>query len=244
MLQPVSTIDSRLDIKGIRLYDDALDLSESAGQWMLRIGERRMKSVGCWWDPAFGTDQDAGRHRDNSVIAAVFTDDDGGYFLHAIRYLTTHANFADDPATQQCQQVARFIDRLAVPAVAVEINGIGRFLPGLLRQTLAKQKVHAGVIEKVSRKSKDIRILEAFDSLLAARRLHIHQSVYDTPFMDEMREWRPGLSNADDDGLDAVAGAISLEPIRLTRIGRVEINRTWKGIDQHKASDDFDPLSY
>jgi len=244
MLQPVSIMDSRLDIKGIRLYDDALDLSQSAGQWILRIGDKQMQSVGCWWDPAFVNDRDQSRTGDNSVIAAVFTDGDGGYFLHAIRYLHTHANLTQDPATQQCQQVARFVNRLAIPAVAVEINGIGRFLPGLLRQTLAKQQIHAGVIEKVSRKSKDIRILEAFDSLLAARRLHIHQSVYDTPFIDEMRDWRPGLSNADDDGLDAVAGAISLEPVRLTRIKNGGSGTpSWKGSVQHKASDDFDPLS-
>src|SRR3546814_7859280 len=78
------------------------------------------------------------------------------------------------------------------PAMVVGTNGVGRFLPGLLRRELAEAGVGCAVVESASRKPKDQRILEAFDAVLAARGLAAHRSVWDTPFVMEMREWRPG----------------------------------------------------
>ena len=48
------------------------------------------------------------------------------------------------------------------------------------------------VVEHVSQRSKEQRILEAFDPLLAAGALRAHASVWASPFIEEMREWRPG----------------------------------------------------
>lgn len=62
------------------------------------------------------------------------------------------------------------------------------------------------------------RILEAFDAPLAARRLYVHKSFHQTPFLNEMLEWQPGKSKGHDDGLDAVAGALAQEPQRLQRV--------------------------
>jgi len=40
--------------------------------------------------------------------------------------------------------------------------------------------------------------------------------VWTTPFIGEMREWRPG-GKGRDDGLDAVAGCLLSQPVRLSR---------------------------
>jgi hypothetical protein len=57
--------------------------------------------------------------------------------------------------------------------------------------------------------------------------------------MMEMREWRPGSSKGYDDGLDAVAGALTQAPDRLPRLyGKGSYN--WmKSAHSHKADTDF-----
>jgi hypothetical protein len=59
------------------------------------------------------------------------------------------------------------------------------------------------------------RILGALDPVLAARRLSAHESVFSTRFAEEMAAWRPDQPNGADDALDAVAGCIAAEPVRL-----------------------------
>lgn len=98
-------------------------------------------------------------------------------------------------------------------------------------------------------KRKDIRILESFDAILASKRLFVHRNIIKTPFLMEIREWKPsegskGSSKYHDDGLDAVAGAIAQQPDRLTRLHRLAAqtgSRHWMdGANAHKAKTDFD----
>src|SRR3569623_3133456 len=98
---------------------------------------------------------------------------------------------------------------MVIPALTVEINGLGRLLPNILRRELARERIPCTVRELSNRRPKDARIIEAFDALLAARRLNVHDSIRKTPFIAEMQEWRPG-GRGQDDGLDAVAAALSL----------------------------------
>jgi hypothetical protein len=109
----------------------------------------------------------------------------------------------------------------------------------MLRNEMGLGRVLSGVKEAASTRAKHMRILEAFDVVLAARLLRVHEDVYATPFLTEMREWRPER-NGRDDGLDAVAGALSLEPIRL-RYGAVQAGRqSWTGSGKtHMADTDF-----
>jgi hypothetical protein len=126
-----------------------------------------------------------------------------------------------------------------VPAITVETNGIGKFLPAILRQKLGEKNVPCAVIEKTSVQAKDMRILESFDAILAARALYVNESVRQTPFLLEMMEWQPERKSKDD-GLDAVAGALSCEPIRLKRFYHsTRIN--WKnGGQSYQGGTDFD----
>jgi len=232
MLRPVSIEDGRLDPGRLVPYAARLDYHEAGGEAVLRLGKQRLVSASCWWDPAYG----APGHGDGSVIAAVFTDEDGNYRLHAMRYLTHDPALLDrvDEATQQCEQVAAFAKENHLPSVTIEKNGVGRFLPGLLRKVLHEQSLPITVRDQQSVRAKDLRIIDAFDAPLAANRLYAHESVLASPFMMEMREWRPG-TNARDDGLDAVAGCLLSEPVRLPRRSDLKIPDrppTWRGHGQ------------
>ena len=59
--------------------------------------------------------------------------------------------------------------------------------------------------------------MEAFDAILAAKRLSVHIDVLKTPFRNEVQEWRPSGGKGHDDGLDAVASALLQSPDRLPR---------------------------
>jgi len=222
LLQPMSAEDGRLDPDRITLYREELEYREVQGRAELRLDGRRMVAAGCWWDPAFG----APERGDGSVVAAVFVDENDRRYLHRIAWLTHDPASPEPEADQLCRQVADFVADLHLPRVVVEQNGLGRFLPGMLRKAMGARKVGCTVVEVASHRAKDRRILDALDPLLAANRLWAHESVWDTPFPSEMREWRPGRRGRDD-GLDAVAGAVLAEPVR---IGPVPVlpRRDWR----------------
>ncbi len=224
-LQPVELEAARLDPALIVPYRDALDLRTANGAASLFLGERRLLSGSAWWDPAFGKPGQG----DHSVLVVVFADADGNRFLHCVSYLTTDSTDAHDPATQQCRLVAQTAGDLFVPVVHVETNGIGRFLPDLLRSTASKMGIPFAVREAVSTQRKADRILGAFDPVLAARRLYAHTSVFESDFPAEMRAWKPGAVSVKDDALDAVAGALLAEPARLPRYPPRITRPGWRG---------------
>jgi len=242
MLRPVNVAEGRLDPDRLRFYDDDLNYIEANGEAKLMLGDRRLVSASCWWDPSFGS-PDKG---DASVIACVFTDLEGDYWLHAIRYMEHDPELSatTDEATQLCRQAVDFVRGHHLPSVTLETNGLGRFLPGLLRREIQGAGLPCAVIEKASHRAKDLRIIDAFDAVLAAGRLHAHRDVFSTPFISEMREWRPG-TKARDDGLDAVSGCLLSEPVRLPRLPSpdakdIKGRANWRpGTDGFKAKTEF-----
>lgn len=234
MLEPLNIMESRLNVDCLEYYDASLDHIEVMGKTYLRINNKRIVSCSSWWDPAFGRERG-----DKSVFAIIFTDEDGQYYLHHISYLKSDSPLLDE-ATDQCLQVTERVKEFFVPSVTIETNGIGKFLPSILRRELAKNNISCAVVEKSNSTSKAIRILEAFDAVLAARALHAHENIKQTPFLQEMMEWQPYKKNSFDDGLDAVAGALSSEPVRIKRFYTNAV-RSWKGAgDTHQAQTDFE----
>jgi len=237
LLRPPAAAESRLDASRLIEYDDEFEHSEANGRARARIGAVDLVSASCWWDPGFGSE----RGGDGSVIAAVFTDKAGFYRLHRIRYLGGNVNRQGDVASAMCAEVARFVESLHLPSVTVETNGIGRFLPGLLRSQLARLGVAAAVREHASHQPKAARILAAFDAPLAAGRLLAHASVLETPFADELGQWSPE-AKCPDDGLDAVAGCLLSEPVRLPRFTPPARGADWRpGAQPQTASGQFEP---
>ncbi|MCB9976323.1 MAG: phage terminase large subunit [Rhodospirillales bacterium] len=231
MLRPVNSAEGRLDPSALQIYSEQLDYTRELGT--LFIGPKKMVAASAWWDPALG--KSGG---DKSVLAVVFADAEGDLYLHHIEYITLPEKLFHDEATEQCRIIAALAKAHYLPSLTVEINGIGRFLPNILRREMASARVPCSVLEASSTRPKDVRILEAFDALLAARRLYGHEKVLKTPFIQEMREWRPG-SKGPDDGLDAVAGALSLHPDRLGRFPRKGGYSWMRRTDIHAGGTDF-----
>ncbi len=238
MLRPANIAEGRLDPDRLQIYEESLDYTKELQS--LFIGDNKMLSASAFWDPAFGSIKG-----DGSVLAIIFADDAGNFYLHHLSYIKTNQNEQADEATQQCQAIARIAKAHYLPSLTVETNGIGKFLPNILRNELARAKAPCTVKEISQSRSKDLRILEAFDTVLAANRLFIHKNVLKTRFMMEMREWRPsesgkGSSRHHDDGLDAVAGALAQQPDRLKRLHKVGAHQWMVGANAHKAKSDFD----
>jgi len=236
MLEPVADGACRLDPDRLAFYDLPLDYSEGNGQPVLSIGGKRMVSACCWWDPSYGSPTG-----DRSVVAIVFTDEDGHCRLHDIAYLSVpQGDVLKDEAGAFCRQVAEFARRNHAPCVRIETNGLGGFLPGILRKEMAVAGVGASVIGTHSRVAKTKRILDAFDARLAAGMLHAHVRVRETPFLAEMREWRADIPGVRDDGLDAVAGCLAREGVRVAPAARPERAEWRPGSPTRLAPADFE----
>jgi len=212
LLEPTHHSALRLDPNKLRTYSGEIEIAFRNGRRELSIAGNLMVGAACWWDPAYGK-PDSG---DGSVVACVFTDRVGVYWLHDIAYLTfDSARLVEtDEASQLCEHVVAFAIRNEQPSVIVENNGLGRFLPGLLRRAAAAAGQPLQVTEATSTTTKARRILEAFDPLLASGHLNAHERIWSTAFIREMSEWRAENSSRDD-GLDAVAGCLRSQPVRL-----------------------------
>lgn len=235
MLEPTHHAAVRLDPGLLKTYSASLDLAWRNGLPTLSINETEMAGAACWWDPAYGRPEGG----DGSVIACVFTDHQGRYWLHDLEYLTFDPGVLEDQdeATQLCGQVIDFVIRNEQPSVTIENNGIGRFLPGLLRKMANHRRAGIAIHDRASTGNKARRILEAFDPVLASGHLLAHEKVMHSPFVSEMREWRAD-GRSRDDGLDAVAGCLRSQPVRLnglflppsaarwSRLGRVHQAKT------------------
>lgn len=244
-LVPVNIAESRLDPDRLRCYDLELTYREAGRRAYLDLDGHHLVSASCCWDPAFDGGRAGGRG-DGSVIAAVFCDADGNAFVHRVTWLNRpdrrQGGDDADEATRQCREVADFLDALHLPSVLIEINGLGRFLPGLLRRELARRRVPATVRELANHRGKDQRILEAFDSRLAAGALFVHRTAWTTPLITEMREWQPGSGKGHDDGLDAVACALLNEPVRIDHGAPAQRRPEWRpGLRPVQATDAFVP---
>lgn len=238
MLEPVNFRDSVLDPARLCPYEEEISITFANNREVLKIGNKKMVSASCWWDPSFAV-KDNG---DNSVVACVFTDEEGKYWLHDIDYIKIVAGCDDNVATMQCEKVVDFLEKNYLPSVRIEVNGIGRFLPGVLKQVLHRRGFRAAVLEAYSHQNKEYRILEAFEVLLAEKALNVSQKVWATPFIEEMREWSVEGSTHDD-ALDAVAGCLASEPVRVGALRGDAVassKSNWQGSSyQFDAKTDF-----
>ncbi|MFW5680291.1 MAG: phage terminase large subunit [Pseudomonadota bacterium] len=231
LLQPVDLREVRLDPSRLVAFDEEIEVTTVNRRRELRLRGRRLTTVQCWWDPAYGSPKGG----DGSVVAVMFVDEFGAFWLMDVAYLRHDPQIAEqvDEATQLCRQVVAIARHYGCPALTLETNGIGRFLPNLLRKAVQASGARIAVREHVSRQNKDQRIVEAFDPVLAAHSLNVHARVFETPFVEEMRNFVPGAQNRDD-GLDAVAACI-LEP----GVGVGDLARASGGSFQAKA--EFQP---
>lgn len=225
MLKPVSLEDGRLDADKLIAYDWQLERPGLAKP-DFHLGPHRLRSLRVWWDPALGLrDRKRRRAGDGSVAVLLGEDGEGRFFIHRALYLTVPPGSELAAGQAQCRDLAGMVADTGVGTIHLEVNGVGAFLPETLRRTLLERGLSgARVVEERSTQSKVDRILGAIDGPLHANLLYAHDSVVAGPLGREMREWRP-RGKGHDDGLDALAGAISKcprqRPDHATRPGPV-----------------------
>ncbi len=205
LLLPVSLVDGRLDADKIIPYAGELSRNGAA----LKLGRWLLRGLRVWWDPAVGLrDKKRRRAGDGSVAVLLGDDGEGRFFIHRVLYLSVPPGSEELAGRVQCHELARMLRDYSVPQIHVETNGIGAFLPETLRAVLREEGVATQVVAQRSTQAKVDRILGRIDAPLHDHRLYAHESVVAGPLLAEMRDWRPG-GKGHDDGLDAVAGAIS-----------------------------------
>ncbi len=212
LCQPVNITDGKFDPASLTVYDDDVVYSESQQQPVLTIDGKKMVAACAWWDPSFGR-----QGGDKSVFALIYTDEHGRFWLHHLQAILTKPDSVVSEAEQQCRIVCDLLENYFVPLIAVETNGIGMFLPGMLKNMLGEMGNGCSVLNITSRRPKNVRISEAFEVVLAARTLNVHRTALANSFLQELKDWSPKKKHQADDALDAVAGALTLSPHRIMR---------------------------
>lgn len=227
---------TRLDPDRMQLYDCEPVMRRANGKAVMTLGDARIAGAVLRWDPSSGK-----LTSDVSAVAVVLQDEQGRRYAHRIeRLLGDVAEFAEDGKTITGGQVVglcNLVEKLNLPRITIETNGIGKFSPAIVKAALKQRGLHGvGVKEEPAVLNKNRRILEALEPLLTtADQLWAHVSVADGPLFPQMREWNPAVKEQPDDYLDALAGAVTEQPERITRAISTD------GIPNGARADDWRP---
>lgn len=201
MLEYVPTERVHLDPGAVNFYNDDFDIH------LARIGNHEISGVCFYWDPSSGHTKS-----DGSVCALVYRDDNTRTaFVHDVLYMTV----PDDdlyPLANQCDMVLDFMKNHNLTRIAIETNGIGNALPEIMRNISSQRHSPINIMQISNHTKKETRILNAIEPMLTTGRLYMHEKIKRTILLSEMLAWSPQGSVEHDDGLDAIAGALALNP--------------------------------
>lgn len=209
MLEFVPPERIRLDPGQIHFYEDSLDIHAA------RLGANQISGASIYWDPS------SGRHKsDDSVCVLIYRDDKNhNVFIHDVMYMHV-PDTETHPLNIQCQMVLDFMRRYTIRRITIETNGIGNALPEIMSDVAKHHGENIYVNKITNSRNKADRILDAIEPLLTSGHLYAHMRVRQTPLISEMLGWSPIGGVGHDDGLDALAGAISTTPIVIRPMGR------------------------
>ena len=202
MLEYVPDERVHLDPGAINFYCDDFDIISS------RIGPHEISGVSFYWDPSSGRS-----YSDGSVCVLIYRDDKNrNIFVHDVMYMVVDE---DDlyPLRNQCEMVVDFMQQSKLVKISVEINGIGNALPEIIRNIALKRHVSVNINPINNHIKKEIRILNTIEPILTTGHLYMHEKVKHTMLLSEMLAWTPVGTKEHDDGLDALAGALSVTPL-------------------------------
>ena len=218
LLIPYNVAESRLNPAHIKWYRGDIDYREANKKVILSINDDKLVHVTAFWDVSLSKSDG-----DQSVLAIVYVSERGNIYVHRLHELK-----GVDPE-EQCVQVKNFVLKEYVPAVYIETNGIGNFLPPLLRNHLKPLGIQ--VIGSATSSNKSARIIKSLETPLYGSFLNVHESIKGTPFETQMRDFKPhgNSSRFHDDYIDSVSCAIEREPIRVGKSLKMGdlLNRNW-----------------
>lgn len=201
MLEYVAEEKAYLDPGALKFYDEGFDYHNS------HIGEHLITGVSLYWDPSFGR-----KISDGSVCALIYRDDKNKTaFVHDILYMDV-LDGDSHPLATQCEQVLVFMQKHRINRIGIETNGIGNALPEILRRVSDTKQMYINIIQIANHTKKETRILNTIEPMLSTGRLFARNTIQQTMLLAEMLAWSPLGSKEHDDGLDAVAGALAMNP--------------------------------
>ena len=209
--KPVHEI--RLDPSKLVPYDVQPRIEHANKEVQLMLGKVRIVGAAARWDCALGK-----VNSDSSAFSGVFTDARGQLYWQFAEGLVGDID-------EQCQRVRALVLENFIPRVTVETNGIGGFVPAILRKHLAgmgvpgktQAAVRCAVVEDHAVENKNKRILDAFEAPMSSGFLWAHVSVVNGPTWEQMKDFNPAVKSQPDDFIDSGAGAIAETPIRIGR---------------------------
>ncbi len=211
------------DVELLDFYTESLIYREANHKAILSLGDVRLVNGIAFWDPSLGREKS-----DGSVVACVFQDEKGFYYLHQISYLKVERS--SHSAQEQCDAVVQMLKENFLNTLVIETNGIGGFLPELFKERCRKAQYPVAIKTVHSRIQKSERIVSTLDPLFSSGFLKCNSRVKTTPFLKELINWFPDSSHAKDDGMDALCGAIMSEPVRIRTLPTIStFNKvSWK----------------
>lgn len=228
--RPVHQI--RLDPARIIPYDVEPRIVMGNGACQMWLGNVQIVGMSLRWDPSSGK-----TNSDVSGVVLDLQDATGRHYWHRVEGLTGDiAKTSADGKTiteGQVMQLADLVEKYQVPRVTIETNGIGGFAASFLRMALKQRRLACGISEEQAVANKNKRILEAIEPLLSSRMLWAHVDVLDGLLWDQMKDWNPAVREQPDDLLDAGAGAVTDQPVR---VGKIVGNPTTRARDDWRPS--------
>lgn len=223
MARPVGSV--RLDPEKIEIYDHCIEYEEVNNSARMTLGGVQIVGLSVVVDPSSGK-----LNSDVSALALVLQDGNGKRYWHRALPLTGEvAEFGDDGKTITGGQVIDICDvvkQFHVGRVSVETNGIGAFMPAVLKAALKQRGLVCGVGEDHNAGNKNKRILEAFEPLILSSMIAMSRQVADSPAYNQMLEFNPSTTSNEDDYIDAAAQAIIKTPERIQSISSFQIKNS------------------
>jgi len=196
--------DIRLDPDRIHMYDVEPVITRANKSVHMILGTATIVGASCRWDCSLGK-----IGGDASPISLILTDARGNLYWHFAEALMGDVD-------SQCKRVRELVIQYNIPSVVVETNGVGGFVPPILRKHLAGTQ--SAVIEDHVTGNKQKAILDGLEAPISGGFLWAHRRVLDGPVYDEMKDFNPAVTNQADDHIDSGARAITRTPIRIGQI--------------------------
>lgn len=241
MLEAKPITEVRLDPDRMRIYDVEPAITFANHQVMMMLGRRQIVSARLRLDPS-----SAKLKSDVSALCLILYDEIGTIYWHRAMALSGEvANFSDQGQIDggQVEQICDVIRDFHLTRVDVETNGLGTHVPAVLRGALKRRKMRCAVIADEVKGNKNADILAGLETPLRSGYLWAHTSVL-AAIEDQMRDWKPDVTDQPDDYLDCGARAILAEPVRIgQRVIEIATARTEKivGIPTGVSPDDWRP---
>jgi len=202
--RPVHNI--RLNPDRLIVYEEQPEIVVANNALSMYLNGVQLTGCRAYWDPSKGK-----ADSDDSTFSVMFQDDRGHLYWHILEV-------QKGEVFEQCDGIIPLVRQYQLPSVMIETNGIGGFLPPILRKALKEARLQCGVTEVNRSQNKTAYILDAYEVPLSGQFLHVHRSVLESGLAQQMNSWIPSRQAQQDDLIDSGAGCIRNLPVKIGKV--------------------------